>query len=200
MIESKNIESKIQNATITQTPLNDLVIITPNAFSDNRGEFIKQFNFENFAAAGLKFDVKESFYSVSKKGVLRGMHFQTPPHEHKKLVYVASGKILDVVLDMRLNSSSFKQYFAVILDSNNHRVLYIPSGFAHGFLSLENDTKVCYMQTSGYNATSDSGISFDSFDFDWEAHAKEHKISEFIISNRDKNFESFESFAKKRIF
>lgn len=197
----KNIESnKIPNATITHTSLNDLVIITPNAFSDNRGEFIKQFNFESFANASLDFNVKESFYSVSKKGVLRGMHFQIPPHNHKKLVYVTSGQILDVVLDMRLESSTFSKYFSVILDSNNHKVLYIPSGFAHGFLALSDNTKVCYMQTSGYNAQCDSGIRFDSFEFSWEEKGREYNINEFIISNRDKNFESFESFAKKKIF
>ena len=183
---------------VCATSFQNLFILKPHIFSDERGEFIKPFSAENFAESRLDYNFVEAFYSVSKKGVLRGMHFQIPPKEHTKLVFVSSGKIIDVVVDLRADSATYRQYFSVILDNTN--ALYIPKGFAHGFLSLCDGTKVHYMQSSCYDTNCDYGIAFDSFGFDWECVAGEHNISDFIISPRDRNFETLASFCKKGLF
>ncbi|MGX2982258.1 dTDP-4-dehydrorhamnose 3,5-epimerase family protein [Helicobacter sp. 23-1045] len=183
---------------IIATSFHNLFILKPSIFSDLRGEFIKPFSVEIFSENNLECDFVEAFYSTSKKGVLRGMHFQLPPKEHTKLVFVSSGKILDVVVDLRAESASFGRVFSVILDGTN--ALYIPKGFAHGFLSLADDSKVHYMQTTCYDKTCDSGILFSSINFDWECEAKKYNIDDFIISPRDRSFESAESFYKKGIF
>ena len=183
---------------ILATPFHNLFILKPRIFSDERGEFIKLFSAEIFTESKLDCDFLEAFYSVSKKGVLRGMHFQIPPKEHTKLVFVSSGKIIDVVVDLRTDSVTYQQYFSVILDGTN--ALYIPKGFAHGFLSLCDETKVHYMQSSCYNKNCDCGIAFDSFGFDWRGVANAHHISDFIISPRDKSFETLSSFCKKGLF
>lgn len=183
---------------VCATSFQNLFILKPRIFSDERGEFIKPFSVKIFAESGLDYNFVEAFYSVSKKGVLRGMHFQIPPKEHTKLVFVSSGKIIDVVVDLRVDSATYQQYFSVILDGTN--ALYIPNGFAHGFLGLCDETKVHYMQSSCYDANCDYGIAFDSFGFDWRRVASEHNISDFIISARDRNFETMSSFCKRSLF
>ncbi len=182
------------------TSLQDLYILKPRIFQDERGSFIKQFNNATFADLGLESHFTESYYSTSQKGVIRGMHFQIPPFEHAKLVYVSNGKILDVVVDLRKASQTFGEYFSVILDSSECLCLYIPQGFAHGFLSLEDKSKVHYMQTSPYNPQCDSRILFDSFGFDWQEQANKNSIPHFILSKRDKEFVSFADFIKKDVF
>ena len=173
---------------ILNTQFKDLFIINITPFEDSRGQFIKQFSKEIFQLQGLKSDFDESFYSISKRGVIRGMHFQIPPKEHTKLVYVSSVKIIDVVIDLRQQSKTYKQFFYIKLDSTNNRCLYIPDGFAHGFLSLEDNTKVHYMQTSQYDKRYDCGVLYNSFGFPWESIAKEYNIDKFIISERDLSF------------
>lgn len=185
---------------ICSTSLSNLLLLKPRIFSDERGDFIKQFSSDLFSLQGLECQFVESYYSISKKGVLRGMHFQIPPKEHIKLVFVSSGKILDVCVDLRKDSPTFMGVFSIILDSTNHFCLYIPKGFAHGFLSLYDNSKVHYMQTSCYDKSCDCGIAFDSIDFDWLQEAKSHNITDFIISQRDRDFECLESFCKKGIF
>lgn len=179
---------------IINTNFHHLFILKPNIFKDARGQFIKQFSDEIFKINNLDSNFEESLYSISKKAVLRGMHFQTPPKEHTKIVFVSSGKILDVVVDLRKDSPTFRQHFSIILDSTNNTCLYIPKGFAHGFLSLEDNSKVHYMQTSGYDKENDYGILYDSFGFEWKKEAKKYNISDFIISNRDLGFLSMDDF------
>ena len=173
---------------IISTAFRGLFIIDTIPYKDVRGEFIKPFSKSAFELHGLKCDFLESFYSISKRGVIRGMHFQIPPKEHAKLVYVSSGSIIDVVLDLRRDSATYKRFFHIHL--YNRYAIYIPEGFAHGFLSLRDDTIVHYMQTSQYDKKCDCGIRYDSFGFDWEGVAKEHNIDGFIISNRDLSFDS----------
>ena len=115
------------------------------------------------------------------------MHFQTPPYDHVKVVYVCKGKILDVVVDIRKNSNTYDKYFSIELNENNGTYLYIPKGLAHGFKSLEDDSIVNYMQTSCYNNEHDCGISYNSFGFDWGITAP-------IISERDKHFPNLANF------
>lgn len=170
-----------------ETGFEGLFIIESNIFNDNRGSFHKLFNFDWFKNEQLETEFKEFYYSISKKNVLRGMHFQLPPHEHSKLVYVSNGSVLDVALDLRKNSKTFGKAYSVKLDSSQSRFLYIPVGFAHGFLSLEENTIVNYAQTSCYDKDSDSGVLYNSFGFDWG-------INKPIVSIRDESFNSFVEF------
>jgi dTDP-4-dehydrorhamnose 3,5-epimerase/CDP-3, 6-dideoxy-D-glycero-D-glycero-4-hexulose-5-epimerase len=115
------------------------------------------------------------------------MHFQTPPMDHVKLVYVIAGKIHDVCLDLRSNSKTFGKYFDCMLSGDDSYYLYIPKGIAHGFASLEDNTVVHYAQTSCYSQEHDSGIRYDSFGFIWN-------VRDPIVSDRDKSFPAFADF------
>jgi dTDP-4-dehydrorhamnose 3,5-epimerase/CDP-3, 6-dideoxy-D-glycero-D-glycero-4-hexulose-5-epimerase len=169
---------------IEDTYIQGLKLIHLKEFKDLRGGFIKVFNHDFFAENGLETDFKESYYSVSEKNVIRGMHFQIPPAEHTKLVYVNCGSILDVVLDIRKESPTFAQFFKIKISSENPTLIYIPIGCAHGFLSLEEHSMVTYLQTSCYNNTCDKGINYNSFGMNWE-------IENSILSDRDLNFPHF---------
>lgn len=172
---------------ICETSINGLIIIKPKIFEDERGIFIKTFTDSFFKENNLNISIKESYYSISQKNVIRGMHFQTPPYEHTKIVYVPNGEILDVVLDIRESSPTYGKFFSSILSNKNGYVLVIPKGLAHGFKSLKDNTNVTYMQTSVYSPSHDKGIHYNSFGFDWEC--KNPKVS-----SRDLIFENFNSF------
>ena len=163
-------------------------LITLPAFTDMRGIFVKTYHHSSLWEAGLDFQLKESYYSLSKKGVIRGMHFQTPPHEHSKIVFCPVGAILDVIIDLRKNSPSYGQYHAEILSQDNNQAYYIPAGFAHGFKALTEDAMTYYLVSSEYNASSDTGIRWDSFGYNWDC-------PEPIISQRDQSFSVFADFS-----
>ena len=169
------------------TSLPDLLLLKNSIFQDNRGCFYKAFNRELFAKNELDADFKESYYSVSHKNVIRGMHFQTPPFDHTKLVYVNQGTILDVILDLRKTSPTYGHSASFDLNAQNGQALYIPKGMAHGFCAKEDNTIVNYLQTSVYSKDNDSGILFNSFNFDWQ-------IDHPIVSERDLSFISFQQF------
>lgn len=169
------------------TGFNDLFLLDTASLGDVRGKFRKLFNFEFFALHGLETEMKELYYSVSHKNVLRGMHYQLPPFDHAKLVYVSHGRITDVVVDLRTRSATYGRYFSVELDASDEQALYIPRGFAHGFLSHEEGTVVHYAQTSCYSPVHDAGIAYDSFGFDWG-------IAFPIVSDRDRAFDKLENF------
>lgn len=173
--------------TFTKTKINGVTIIEPKFFEDNRGSFIKNFNEGLFHQEGLTTDFKENYYSTSKKNVIRGMHFQTPPKDHVKLVYVTIGKIIDVVLDIRKNSPTYGQYLATELSPKNPKAIYIPNGCAHGFLSLEDNSMVIYLQTSTYSKEHDEGVKFDSFGMDWGSE-------KHVLSERDLGFPTFKEY------
>ena len=166
---------------IISTSLAGVFEIENFIFKDNRGSFVKTFHEKSFKDSGLATDFKESFYSVSRKGVLRGMHFQLPPHDHEKLVYVSSGEILDVVVDIRSKSPTFGSYFSTILSSDNQKSLHIAKGFAHGFLTLSKSATVMYSTTTVQSSDHESGIRWNSFGFDWQE-------TNPIMSDRDKKF------------
>lgn len=172
---------------IIETSIEGLYILETINFQDIRGGFQKLFNFDFFNENNLDTDFKEFYYSVSQKGVIRGMHFQLPPFDHTKLVYVSKGRIKDVVLDIRKDSKTYGKYFSVELDDNKAQYLYIPKGLAHGFVSLEDGSIVNYAQTSCYSKEHDCGILYNSFGFDWETENP-------IISGRDTTFEKLENF------
>jgi dTDP-4-dehydrorhamnose 3,5-epimerase/CDP-3, 6-dideoxy-D-glycero-D-glycero-4-hexulose-5-epimerase len=172
---------------IQDTFIEGLKLIRLKRFDDQRGSFVKIFNAGIFNETGLDFDLKESYFSVSAKGVVRGMHFQVPPSEHIKLVYLSRGLATDVVLDIRKNSKTFGRYFTTELNEADPVMVYIPAGCAHGFASQEDDTIVTYLQTSVYDPKNDMGIRFDSFGFEWETKNP-------IVSDRDLRFPSFNEF------
>lgn len=172
---------------IIQTNFEGLFILETVNFQDNRGSFQKLFNYDLFAENGLRTDFKESYYSISQKNVIRGMHFQLPPFEHAKLVYVSKGRILDVVVDIRKESHTYGECFSIELDDQKAQYLYIPIGFAHGFLSLEDGSIVNYSQTSCYSKEHDCGIAHDSIGFEWG-------LEKPIISGRDLTFEILQQF------
>jgi len=147
---------------------------------DDRGVFIKPFTSSIYKNNNLYFEIKEIYFSISKKNVIRGMHFQKPPMDCSKLIFITRGKIIDVLLDLRESSPTYKQYIDLTIDSSNNAIL-IPPGIAHGFLSLENETTVIYNQSKPYSNNHDEGILWDSFGYNWD-------VENPIISDRDKNF------------
>lgn len=169
---------------IEDTKIAGLKLIHLNEFKDNRGSFIKTFNNDLFLSNNLDVDFKESYYSISAKNVIRGMHFQIPPADHTKLVYVNSGSIIDVILDIRPQSITYGQFIKLEINDKNPVLVYIPKGCAHGFRSLEDNTMVTYMQTTCYNNACDKGIRYDSFGMDWG-------IKNPIMSGRDLEFPNF---------
>lgn len=178
---------------IIDTSIHGLKILEPKIFEDIRGQFVKTFTNEFFKIQNLNINIKETYYSISHKNVIRGMHFQTPPDEHTKLVYVPHGEIIDVVLDIRKNSPTYGKFFEIKLSAENRKVLIIPKGLAHGFKSLKNNTNVTYMQTSCYSPNNDKGINYNSFGFDW-------KCSNPKLSDRDLSFPSLNDFITPFIY
>lgn len=178
---------------IIKTDLRGLYIIEPKIFKDERGVFVKVFHEQAFKEADLLSNFKESFYSISKKDVIRGMHFQIPPFDHTKLVYTVEGKILDAILDIRKNSPTHGKYISVELSSQNRKAVYIPSGFAHGFVVKSDSATVIYMQTTIHSPEYDRGIRWDSFGMDWG-------IKDPIISERDRNFPSLDEFESPFVY
>lgn len=163
-----------------------LTIIHPDVFEDERGYFYESFNKEKFAAHGLKMEFVQDNQSLSHKGVLRGLHFQKKPHSQGKLVRIVRGSVLDVAVDIRTQSKTYGQYFSIELSEQNKTMFYIPEGFAHGFLTLEDNTVFSYKCTNLYNKASEETILWnDSYlDIDW-------RINNPIISEKDKTGFSF---------
>lgn len=173
--------------TIEKTELEGVYIIDNFVAKDERGTFVKTFNQQGFKDNELEFEIRESYFSISQKDVIRGMHFQMPPHDHQKLVYVAQGSIIDVIIDLRVNSKTYKKSISVELSAENRKSIFIPKGFAHGFKSMEENTITIYNVSSEYNSNFDAGLSYNSFGFDWGVESP-------IISNRDLLFESVNEF------
>jgi len=122
----------------------NVVLIKPSVFEDSRGYFYESYNKNKFKEVGILDDFVQSNQSLSQKGVLRGLHFQIPPHAQSKLVRVIKGAVLDVAVDIRKNSPTYGKHVSFVLNEHNKHMLYIPEGFAHGFLTLENDTIFSY--------------------------------------------------------
>ncbi len=140
---------------IIQTPIQGLLIIKPRVFADNRGYFYESWNRADFAKAGIHTDFVQDNQSLSQRGVLRGLHFQNPPHAQAKLVRVIQGAVLDVAVDIRKDSPTYGQHFSVELTADNKISFLIPAGFAHGFLTLQDNTIFSYKCSALYNKDSE---------------------------------------------
>ena len=153
--------------TIKPTLIQGLYELQPDLKSDERGNFFKTFHQDAFEAYGLPTHWAEDYFSTSNKNVIRGMHFQTPPMHHHKIVTCLSGSVLDVVVDIRKDSYSFKKVYSTELNSKKKMALIIPKGCAHGFLSLEDQSLMFYKVSTVYCPEHDKGILWDSIGFDW---------------------------------
>lgn len=173
---------------IQSLPLSEARLLSLFSATDDRGEFVKCFHDSTLKNAGIEFNLKESYFSVSHKNVIRGMHFQLPPHQHAKILYCPQGAILDVIVDLRKESPTYGQCHAEVLSSGNHHALYIPEGFAHGFKSLTEGAITAYLVSSEYHKDSDTGLRWDSVGFDWGLDAP-------IVSARDATLPCFADFS-----
>lgn len=156
-------------------------------FRDERGSFVKTFRLDLFSELGLPTHFAEEYYSMSRKDVLRGLHFQSPPMEHEKLVYCLSGTVLDVVVDIRIDSPTFGEHRMIELSSEKGNMIYMPRGIAHGFLVTSDHAVMQYKVTSVYSAAHDAGILWNSVGIKWP-------VSNPILSARDISFPAFKDF------
>ena len=170
-----------------ETKLKGCFELRPIVRGDQRGKFVKTFNRSLFSSNGLELGFDEQFYSSSKKGIIRGLHFQIPPAHNDKIVFCPAGKVYDVVVDLRIGSPTYGEHVAVELDALIGNALFIPKGFAHGFQALEDQSIVVYNVSSEYSPENDTGIMFDSLNISWP-------ISQFDTSDRDKTFQKFQDF------
>lgn len=161
--------------------------IQPIIINDNRGKFIKTFHKEVFASSHLETHFSEEYYSTSKHGVLRGLHFQIPPYDHTKMVYCVLGRILDVVVDLRGGSPTFGHFEMFELSAEQANIVYISKGLSHGFYVDSELAIVMYKVTTVYVPTHDSGILWNSVGIPWPNMNP-------IVSERDKSFVSFSEF------
>ena len=170
------------NFQVTTNNFEGIKIIEPKIFKDSRGYFFETYKASSFKEFGIKDDFNQANQSFSTKGVIRGLHFQTGKSAQAKLVRCLSGEIYDVAVDLRKSSPTFGKYFGLNLSSQNHVVLYIPAGFAHGFSILSEEAEVFY-NVSGceYDPKSESGIRFDD-----PALAIDWKVKNPIVSDKDK--------------
>ena len=170
-----------------ETNLLDCYIIEPDRFGDERGYFSPYFIQKNFDELGFE-KVVQANRSKSSKGVVRGLHFQRNPKCQAKIVEVIKGSAIDVVLDIRKDSATFGKWTSVLLTDENNRQLYVPRGFAHGFVSLEDDTIFQYLIDNDYAPELEDGILWNDSDINinWDEIFKEYKIDKPILSEKDK--------------
>lgn len=171
---------------IIETPLKDCLVIKSKVFGDDRGFFLESFNKKGFAEAGLDFDVKQINFAKSMKNVLRGLHYQEGDWAQSKLVGVISGSVLDVAVDMRKDSPTFKKHFKLEI-STQDTFLLVPRGFAHAYYTLEDNTVFYYAVDNYYNPKAEKGLLYNdaTLGIDWEFE------NEPIVSQKDKNWPVF---------
>jgi len=161
-----------------QSDIAGLLLIKPSIYKDERGYFFESYNIEEFEKEGIDVIFKQDNESRSQKGVLRGLHFQNPPFEQGKLIRVIKGSVLDVVVDIRRNSATYGKWASNALSEENKLIYWIPPGFAHGFLALEDDTIFTYKCTDVYNRESEASIRWNDPDLGIEWGIKDPAMSE----------------------
>lgn len=174
---------------IIETGIEGLKVIKPRVFKDPRGYFFESYNQKNFNDLGFNDDFIQDNQSLSNKGIVRGMHFQSPPHAQAKLVRVIKGAVQDVVIDIRKNSKTYGQHFSIELSEENFLMLYVPVGFAHGFAPLVDQTIFSYKCSDVYHPESEGGLMWNDpeFGIDWA-------IKDPILSEKDKSHQPFSLF------
>jgi dTDP-4-dehydrorhamnose 3,5-epimerase len=173
---------------LTETKLKGSYLIEPKKIADERGFFARSFCQKEWQKYGLNLNLVQCNISYNKtKGTLRGMHYQIEPYPEAKSVRSTQGVIYDVIIDLRRNSSTFKQWIGVELTAKNHKMLYIPEGFAHGFQTLEDDTEVFYQMSEFYHPECAKGIRWNDPNFEIKWLLTEN----LIISEKDQNYPDF---------
>jgi dTDP-4-dehydrorhamnose 3,5-epimerase len=175
---------------VTPTPLAGVLLLRPKRFLDARGFFSETYNRRDLAEAGIEVDFVQDNLSMSRQqGTLRGLHFQREPQAQAKLVGVSQGAVRDVVVDLRLSSPTFAQHFSVVLTGDEGNQIFVPSGFAHGFLTLEPNTLLSYKVSQHYATEYDSGIRFDDpfLAIDWGCDP-----SSLVLSEKDQTLPAFD--------
>ncbi|MDL2311754.1 dTDP-4-dehydrorhamnose 3,5-epimerase [Bacteroidales bacterium OttesenSCG-928-B11] len=174
---------------ICKTHIDGLLVIKPDIYSDERGYFYESYNENRYREMGIDVAFVQDNQSCSKKGVVRGLHFQRPPYAQDKLVRVLQGSVIDVAVDLRKNSPTYGEHHAVLLSGENHLQFFIPKGFAHGFVALEDDTVFAYKCSAFYHKDSEGTIRFDDPDLniDW-------KTGHPIVNEKDLHSENFRTF------
>ncbi|HEY0896619.1 MAG TPA: dTDP-4-dehydrorhamnose 3,5-epimerase [Sphingobacteriaceae bacterium] len=174
-----------------ETPISGLVVIEPKIWEDGRGYFYESYNKKLFAAAGINEDFVQDNQSFSQKGALRGLHAQADPFAQGKLVRVIQGRVWDIAVDIRPGSATFGQHVALELSGENQKMFYIPPGFLHGFLTLEDNTTFLYKVTSFYDKNSEIGVLWNDPDLDIRWGIEE---SEVLLSEKDRALPTFREF------
>lgn len=167
---------------IEETFIKDLIIIEPTVFGDERGYFFEAYNKTKFNNLGIDIEFVQDNQSFSKKGTLRGLHYQNPPFAQTKLVRVLEGEIIDVVVDLRKDSPTYGKSFSILLSAENKKQLLIPQGFAHGFSVISDTASVMYKCDQFYNKDFEGGIKYDdpSLNIDWGMN-----LDDAIVSEKD---------------
>lgn len=174
---------------IQQTPLKDCLLLKPSVFEDKRGSFYESYNKEQFEkATGLQIDFVQDNQSTSSRGVLRGFHFQTAEYAQAKLVRSVFGKVLDVVVDLRPGSPTYKMNYKVVLSAENNYQLFVPAGFAHAFLTLSESSVFAYKCDKYYNREAEGGIIWNdpTLNINWDFPREE-----IILSEKDAGLPTF---------
>jgi dTDP-4-dehydrorhamnose 3,5-epimerase len=172
----------------TETKLKDAYIIEIEKLEDTRGFFARSWCQKEFDKHGLVSTIVQANISWNKKrGTLRGMHYQIPPYEEVKLVRCSHGSIYDVIIDLRKDSPTYKQWLGVQLTADDHNLLYVPGGFAHGFQTLEDDTEVVYQVSQFYTPGAEAGLRCDdpTFNINWPLEVR-------VISDKDRNWPDYQ--------
>jgi dTDP-4-dehydrorhamnose 3,5-epimerase len=167
--------------------------LLPKLQNDPRGVFVKTFHAPTFKKFGLKTSFKEQYYSISCKNVIRGLHYQRPPYDHDKLVYCIYGEVFDIALDLRIGSPFYGEHISINLNAKKRNMIYIPSGFAHGFCSLIHNSILIYNTTREYNPSKDTGIRWNTAGIEWP-------IKNPYISDRDLQLQDFKKFKSPFVF
>ncbi len=165
---------------VIETAIPDVKVVVPKVFGDARGRFAETYNAARYKAAGIVADFVQDNESLSSKGVVRGLHWQAAPYTQAKLVHVSRGAVWDIAVDIRRGSPTFGMYVAETLTAESARQLYIPRGFAHGFIVLEDDTVFSYKCDNLYNPESERGLRFDdpAIGIEWPETGLEVRLSE----------------------
>ncbi len=180
-----------------ETKIPGLMIIEPHIFPDARGMYKKNYEKYVFAEHGITCEFTESSDLYSKKGALRGLHYQTKESQ-AKLIHVIKGALFDVALDLREGSPTFGQYHTELLDDNNQKVIFIPEGFAHGFIALFDDTVFSYQCSGRYIPESCGGIKWDDPELNIPWPLKEFNITNVIATEKDKNWPTLAEYMSKK--
>jgi dTDP-4-dehydrorhamnose 3,5-epimerase len=171
----------------------DCFQVQPRIFSDDRGRFVKVFHKEDFSALGLVTDFDEEYYSSSHFGVIRGLHFQSPPVDHVKLIYCVQGEVFDVVLDLRVGSPTYGKTSTFTLGAELGNYLYVPKGLAHGFCVTSEKATLVYKVSSIHSPQHDTGILWNSANIDWPTNTPQ-------LSDRDMSLPRFEEFVSPFVY